>query len=130
MSNARLPWHEISVIGQLPNLEVLKSHDKAFEGEQWDMREGEFQKLKFLKLESLDIVQWNATSEQLPCLEQLVVLSCEQLEEIPSSFGEIPTLQLIEMKWCGASATISVKQILEDQRNYGNDQLNAILVGP
>ncbi|XP_027091926.2 late blight resistance protein R1-A-like [Coffea arabica] len=82
MSNARLPWHEISVIGQLPNLEVLKSHDKAFEGEQWDMREGKFQKLKFLKLESLDIVQWNATSEHLPFLEQLVVLSCGQLEEI------------------------------------------------
>ncbi|CDP01146.1 unnamed protein product [Coffea canephora] len=28
MSNARLPWHEISVIGQLPNLEVLKLHDR------------------------------------------------------------------------------------------------------
>ncbi|KAL3504577.1 hypothetical protein ACH5RR_034418 [Cinchona calisaya] len=27
-----------------------------------------------------------------------------QLEEIPSCFGEIPTVQLIEMKWCSSSA--------------------------
>ncbi|XP_027151899.1 putative late blight resistance protein homolog R1B-14 [Coffea eugenioides] len=129
ISNARLPWDEISVIGQLPNLEVLKLLSKAFEGQQWDMREGEFQKLKFLKLDSLDIVQWSASGEHLPCLEQLVVLSCQQLEEIPSCFGEISTLQLIELKWCSASAKDSVKQILDDQRDYGNHQLNVTVVG-
>ncbi|KAL3504613.1 hypothetical protein ACH5RR_034454 [Cinchona calisaya] len=129
MSNARLPWDEISVIGQLPNLEVLKLLE-AFQGQQWDMEEGEFQNLKFLKLDSLDIELWNASNEHFPKLEQLVVLSCQQLEEIPSSFGEIPTLQLIEMKWCSPSATESVKQILEEQRDMSNDQLNVIVVGP
>ncbi|CDP04880.1 unnamed protein product [Coffea canephora] len=129
ISNARLPWDEISVIGQLSNLEVLKLLSKAFEGQQWDMREGEFQKLKFLKLDSLDIVQWSASGEHLPCLEQLVVLSCQQLEEIPSCFGEISTLQLIELKCCSASAKDSVKQILDDQRDYGNHQLNVTVVG-
>ncbi|KAL3504640.1 hypothetical protein ACH5RR_034484 [Cinchona calisaya] len=129
MSDFRLPWDEISVIGQLPNLEVLKLLYKAFEGQEWEMREGEFQKLKFLKLDTLDIKLWNASSEHLPSLEQLVVLSCLELEEIPSSFGEIPTLQLIEMKWCSSSATDSVKQILEEQRDMSNDQLNVILVG-
>ncbi|XP_027088472.1 putative late blight resistance protein homolog R1A-3 [Coffea arabica] len=129
VSNARLPWDEISVIGQLPNLEVLKLLSKAFEGQEWDMREGEFQRLKFLKLDSLDIVQWSASGEHLPCLEQLVVLSCQRLEEIPSSFGEISTLQLIELKWCSTSAKDSVKQILDDQRDYGNHQLNVTVVG-
>ncbi|KAL3504545.1 hypothetical protein ACH5RR_034386 [Cinchona calisaya] len=118
--NARLPWDEISVIGQLPNLEVLKLLNNAFEGQQWDMREGEFQKLKFLKLDSLDIEQWNASSEDLHCLEKLVLINCQELEEIPSAFGEIPTLQLIEMKWCSSSATESVKQILEEQRDMSN----------
>ncbi|KAL3514016.1 hypothetical protein ACH5RR_026733 [Cinchona calisaya] len=129
LSNARISWNQISVIGQLPNLEVLKLLNRAFEGHQWDMRDGEFQKLKFLKLESLDIITWNAFNEHLPCLEQLLLVSCQRLEEIPSCFGEIPTLQLIEMKWCSASARNSVKQILEDQRDLSNDQLKVIVVG-
>ncbi|KAL3504617.1 hypothetical protein ACH5RR_034458 [Cinchona calisaya] len=106
MLNAHLPWDEISVIGQLPNLEVLKLLNKAFEGKQWDMTEGEFQKLKFLKLDSLNIELWNAFREHLPCLEQLVVLSCKQLGEIPSSFGEISTFQLIEMN--GAALLLQI----------------------
>ncbi|KAL3504616.1 hypothetical protein ACH5RR_034457 [Cinchona calisaya] len=130
LSNFRLPWDEISIIGRLPNLEVLKLLNKAFEGNQWDMNEGEFQKLKFLKLDSLNIKLWSAFSEHLPCLEKLVVLRCQQLEEIPSSFGEISTLQLIEMKWCNSSATDSVMQILEEQRDMSNNQLNVTLVGP
>ncbi|KAL3514006.1 hypothetical protein ACH5RR_026723 [Cinchona calisaya] len=129
MSNARLPWYQISVIGQLPNLEVLKLLNRAFDGHQWNMREGEFQKLKFLKLDSLDIVHWNASSEHLSCLEQLLVVSCHQLEEIPTSFGEILTLQLIEIKWCSASASDSVKRILEDLRDLSNYQVKIIVVG-
>ncbi|KAL3504564.1 hypothetical protein ACH5RR_034405 [Cinchona calisaya] len=129
LSNFRLPWDEISIIGQLPNLEVLKLLNNTFEGQQWDMREGEFENLKFLKLDSLNIELWNASSEHLPCLEKLVLISCQQLEEIPSSFGEIPTLQLIEMKWCSSSAMESVKQILEEQREMSNDQLNVTIVG-
>ncbi|KAL3504659.1 hypothetical protein ACH5RR_034500 [Cinchona calisaya] len=93
------------------------------------MREGEFEKLKFLKLDSLDIEQWNASNENLPCLEQLVVVSCQQLMEVPSTFGEIPTLQLIEMNWCSSSATDSVKQILEVQRDMSNNELNVNIVG-
>ncbi|KAL3504648.1 hypothetical protein ACH5RR_034489 [Cinchona calisaya] len=129
MSNSCLPWDEISYIGELPNLEVLKLLNKAFVGQQWEMREGEFQKLKFLKLDSLDIKLWTAFSEHFPSLEQLIVLSCQELEEIPSSLGEIPTLQLIEMKWCSSSATDSVKQILEEQRDLSNNQLNVNIVG-
>ncbi|KAL3504653.1 hypothetical protein ACH5RR_034494 [Cinchona calisaya] len=129
MSNSRLPWDEISYIGQLPNLEVLKLLNKAFEGQEWEMKEGEFKKLKFLKLDSLDIELWNASSDHIPSLVQLLVISCQQLEELPSSFGEIPTLQLIEMKWCSSSATDSVKHILEEQHDMSNNQLNVNIVG-
>ncbi|CAI9116415.1 OLC1v1017551C1 [Oldenlandia corymbosa var. corymbosa] len=129
ISNSRLPWEELSVIGrQLPNLEVLKLLNKAFEGQQWDMIDGEFQKLKFLKLDFLEIEVWNACAEHLPCLEQLVVSCCPQLLEIPSSFGEISTLQSIEVKWCSPSAITSVNQILELQLDLGNPQFNVTLV--
>nr|XP_027077970.1 putative late blight resistance protein homolog R1A-10 isoform X2 [Coffea arabica] len=40
------PWGEISTIGKLPNLEVLKLHDSSFIGEEWVMKEGEFPNLR------------------------------------------------------------------------------------
>ncbi|XP_027178095.1 putative late blight resistance protein homolog R1A-10 [Coffea eugenioides] len=47
------PWSEISTIGKLPNLEVLKLLDRCFVGEEWVMKEGEFPKLRVLKLSRL-----------------------------------------------------------------------------
>ncbi|CAI9090480.1 OLC1v1025258C1 [Oldenlandia corymbosa var. corymbosa] len=132
ISSSRLPWEEISVIGRLlPNLEVLKLLSKAFEGQQWDMKDGEFPKLKFLKLESLDIVVWNAEApDYLPFLEQLVVLRCPNLQEIPASFGEIATLKSIEIKWCSSPAMDSVKNVLELQRDLSNDEFSVNLSSP
>ncbi|KAL3518755.1 hypothetical protein ACH5RR_021344 [Cinchona calisaya] len=113
LTNFRLPWSHISTIGRLQNLEVLKLHSRAFEGRRWDMKEGEFLKLKFLKLDNLNLVHWNADSDHLPNLHQLVLRRCKDLEEVPSSFDEIPTLQMIEVQECGQSLEESVKKIEE-----------------
>ncbi|XP_071930473.1 putative late blight resistance protein homolog R1A-3 [Coffea arabica] len=111
LSKFRLPWDEMSTILKLPNLEVLKLLHRAFEGEQWNMGDAEFLKLKFLKLDTLKLVQWNASSDNFPCLEQLVLQKCKQLEEIPSSFGDIATLEKIEVQWCSISASKSATDI-------------------
>ncbi|CAI9102608.1 OLC1v1000903C1 [Oldenlandia corymbosa var. corymbosa] len=131
MSNSQLPWNQISVIGKMVrNLEVLKLLNKAFQGQKWFTGTGEFPKLKFLKLESLDVDEWDVSdSDHLPSLEQLVIVNCEKLEEIPSSVGEISTLKLIEMKWCSSSAMASATQILELQRDLSNDHLRVNLIG-
>ncbi|KAI5678541.1 hypothetical protein M9H77_09491 [Catharanthus roseus] len=71
LSSFHLPWDKMSVIGQLPNLEVLKLLSGAFDGKNWDMVEGEFAELKYLKLDTLNIAEWNAYSDQLPKLQQL-----------------------------------------------------------
>ncbi|CAI9102102.1 OLC1v1000311C1 [Oldenlandia corymbosa var. corymbosa] len=90
MSTSRLPWEELSVIGRLlPNLEVLKLLHRSFEGQQWDMGDGEFPKLKFLKLESLDIEAWNAFApDHLPLLEQLVD-SAKQIMEVQRDMSNV-----------------------------------------
>ncbi|KAL3534478.1 hypothetical protein ACH5RR_002939 [Cinchona calisaya] len=44
------------------------------------------------------------------------------------SKGEIPTLQLLEMKWCSSLAMDSVNQILEEQCDMSNDQFNVTVV--
>lgn len=76
--------------------------------------EEEFTKLRFLKLENLDIVHWNACSDNFPCLRQLVLDKCSKLQGIPSSVGEISSLESIEMKWCHISVATAAK-VLEEE---------------
>lgn len=121
LKNFCLPWSGISEIARLPNLEVLKLLFRSFEGKIWDMRDDEFLKLKYLKLDSLNLAQWNASSDHFPRLERLVLHKCKNLDEIPSCLGRVPTLLLIEMKWCKNSAENSARQIQEEQKDLGGD---------
>lgn len=127
LSKFRLPWDAITEIGRLSNLEVLKLINQAFRGHKWDMKSGEFQKLKYLKLKSLDIVEWDADIEQFPCLEQLVLERCEHLEEIPLCFKEIPTLQFLQVQWCNSSTANSARDIEEEQQGNGNEALKVLI---
>ncbi|KAL3497903.1 hypothetical protein ACH5RR_040635 [Cinchona calisaya] len=124
LSGFCLPWCKISAIGNLPNLEVLKLIDNAFMGDIWNMEEpGQFTKVSFLKLASLGIVKWIASESEdhFPRLVKLVLESCTCLEEVPSCFGDISTLQIIEVSDCSDSATSSVMQIQEEQVSMGNE---------
>ncbi|KAL3506460.1 hypothetical protein ACH5RR_031842 [Cinchona calisaya] len=113
LSNFRLPWNHISAVGRLPNLQVLKLVSGAFEGQVWDMKEDEFRELIFLKLDTLNIAQWNASCDHLPKLQRLVLKNCNDLEKVPYEFSEIYTLEVIEVLWCGQSAEESAKEIEE-----------------
>ncbi|KAL2559337.1 putative late blight resistance protein-like protein R1B-16 [Forsythia ovata] len=127
LTKFRLPWNEISQIGRLPNLEVLKLLFKSFERKRWDMKDEEFLNLKYLKFDNLDIAQWNASSDHFPYLERLVLLRCKQLEELPSCLGDVPTLQVIEMQWCSPSSAESARQIQENQKDMGNEDLKVLI---
>ncbi|XP_027076971.1 putative late blight resistance protein homolog R1A-3 [Coffea arabica] len=122
------PWSEISTIGKLPNLEVLKLLFYSFVGEEWEMKQGEFPKLRVLKLSRLwDFRRWTASSDNFPRLEKLVVHDCEKLKEVPSCLGECPTLEMIEVKRCRESLASSVKQIQQEQIDMGNEALKIII---
>ncbi|KAI5678561.1 hypothetical protein M9H77_09511 [Catharanthus roseus] len=114
LSDFRLPWDKISAIGKLPNLEVLKLLSGAFDGENWDMVEGEFSELKYLKLDTLNIGKWNACSDHLPKLQQLVLRCCTQMEEVPLGVAYIPTLEKVDVQWCGDHVEESVRRIKEE----------------
>ncbi|CAI9086845.1 OLC1v1020764C1 [Oldenlandia corymbosa var. corymbosa] len=131
LSKFRLPWEYISAIRELPNLEVLKLLSRAFEGETWDLEEGdEFPNLKFFMLDGLNLTTWSALSDNFPQLERLVLRSCKKLEEIPSSFGEISTLQMIEVHWCSESSAKSVGTIHDQQLDYGNAGFKVMISPP
>lgn len=118
-----LNWSDMSIIQSLPNLEVLKILDNAFLGPRWETGEEEFRQLKFLKLQDLNIQQWEASSINFPCLKQLVVDRCKYLEEIPLELGDIPTLQLIEVDCSSYTVVESVDRIRDEQQSFGNFDL-------
>ncbi|XP_027178495.1 putative late blight resistance protein homolog R1A-3 [Coffea eugenioides] len=123
----RQPWSEISTIGKLPNLEVLKLLKESFVGEEWVMEEGEFPSLRVLELSMLDVRNWSASSDNFSRLEKLCVHSCMYLEEVPSCLGECETLEMIEVKGCRESVADSVKQILQEQMDMGNEVLKTVI---
>ncbi|KAJ0447690.1 putative leucine-rich repeat domain superfamily [Helianthus annuus] len=123
LSKCSLAWSEMSFIQSLPNLQVLKLHYDAFVGSCWNTDEKEFQQLKFLRLMGLDIKQWEACSISFPCLRQLEIFWCSDLEEIPLEIGDIPTLELIKIEGCRPCVGESVRRIEEEQRDLGNFNL-------
>ncbi|XP_071914140.1 putative late blight resistance protein homolog R1A-4 [Coffea arabica] len=126
----RQPWSEISTIGKLPHLEVLKLLDDSFIGEEWEMKEGEFPSLRVLKLSDLGIRRWTASSGNFSHLEKLVVDNCDELEEVPSCLGECPTLETIEVTDCPESVANSVNQIRQEQLDMGNAILKIVIENP
>ncbi|XP_076882246.1 putative late blight resistance protein homolog R1B-23 [Bidens hawaiensis] len=126
LSETCLDWNEIQTFGLLPNLEVLKLNVDACIGEIWEASDVEFANLKFLKLQDLDIVKWEASSRQFPRLQRLVVCHCSRLQEIPCDIGEILTLELIEVSWCGESTARSATMIQKEQERNGNDFLKVL----
>ncbi|XP_022846333.1 putative late blight resistance protein homolog R1B-16 [Olea europaea var. sylvestris] len=127
LGNCKIAWKHMTIVGSMPNLEVLKllDGDKERPGwePEWEPTEGEFCKLKFLLLRTMFLVQWRASNTNFKSLECLMLKQCSKLEEIPHSIGDIPTLQIIELDDASPSAVISAKQIQEDQENLGNDIL-------
>ncbi|KAL0392866.1 UNVERIFIED_CONTAM: putative late blight resistance proteinR1B-17 [Sesamum radiatum] len=110
-------------IGKLPNLEILKLRECFFESLKWEAGEGEFCRLQFLLMEKLNLVNWAADDTNFPRLEHVVIRHCEELKEIPLAIGEIPTLKIIEVHEDNPSVVASARKIQEDQRDYGNDDL-------
>ncbi|KAL2532576.1 putative disease resistance protein [Abeliophyllum distichum] len=129
LSKIRLPFEKMSLIGTLPNLEILKLECDAFEGGSWNTKDDEFQKLKFLKLERLKLAQWNASSCHFPRLERLVLQNCYNLRKIPSELSDIPTLQMIEVHCCDIYVRDSVMKIQQEQLDNGNGELKVIISG-
>ncbi|CAA2986986.1 late blight resistance homolog R1A-10 [Olea europaea subsp. europaea] len=126
LCGAGLPFEKMSIIGTLPNLEILILENEAFEGRVWDTGDDEFQKLKYLELRHLSFEQWNSSYDHFPVLEQLVLDFCTNLETIPSDFGNIPTLQIIAVCCCGKNVESSAMEIREEQRDSGNDEFEVI----
>ncbi|XP_051123353.1 putative late blight resistance protein homolog R1C-3 [Andrographis paniculata] len=122
LRKCRIPWSGMSMVGSLPNLEILVLWDTA-EGSEWNPTEGEFLRLRLLAIAGSDLEHWGADQDHYPVLENLVLSNLPSLEEIPSGVGDIATLHKIILRNCSKSAVDSACLILEEQRSVGNDIL-------
>ncbi|XP_049402501.1 putative late blight resistance protein homolog R1A-10 [Solanum stenotomum] len=123
LRGCQLPWNQMTILCMLPELEVLKLKDYAFQGSEWESTDERFQQLKFLLLDGTDLIHWIISSIQFPKLKSLVLRNCYCLSEIPDDVAEIPTLQFIELYHCSPSADVSTNRIQEEQHSMGNDDL-------
>ncbi|KAL0341856.1 UNVERIFIED_CONTAM: hypothetical protein Scaly_1848200 [Sesamum calycinum] len=118
-----LQWEDITRnIGSLPHLQVLKLNHGSTIGPTWETVDGLFCCLRFLEITYIDdMEQWTvAESSHFPRLNSLCLEELHKLKKIPSSFGDIQTLELIKLEMCSDSVVISAKEIAEQQEEFGN----------
>ncbi|XP_073121286.1 putative late blight resistance protein homolog R1A-10 [Henckelia pumila] len=123
LRGTRISWTDVSIIGSLPNLEVLKLKEYACEGSEWEPIEGEFCRLKCLLIDGTDLQHWRAGKDHFPILERLILFDCPKLEEIPLDFVYSDTLESIELDDASQSAVTSARRIQEGQEDVGNEVL-------
>nr|GLL40950.1 putative late blight resistance protein homolog R1B-14 [Ipomoea trifida] len=116
LSKTSLQWKELTVLGTLETLEILKLIERAAEGEYWEPTIGGFLYLQVLHIDRTDLRSWNASNKNFPRLRSLVLSHCEQLEEIPHALADISSLQEIELKHT-KKAIKSAQDILKQKQN-------------
>ncbi|GAA0175807.1 antimicrobial response protein [Lithospermum erythrorhizon] len=116
LSRSHLPWVRMKILGELPNLEVLKLRNYAFEGPEWETQRGGFQRLEYLLIENTDLQRWEWECDDcFPSLKHLVLKYCHLLEEIPEQIGDCPDLTHIKLQYCSDTAEESAKYIRMQQ---------------
>ncbi|XP_047983575.1 putative late blight resistance protein homolog R1B-16 [Salvia hispanica] len=121
-------WNDMTIVGSLPNLQVLKLKNYACYGEHWGTIQGDFRNLKHLLIDESNLKCWTTDSSHFPRLQSLTLHCCPYLDEIPANIGEIPTLQLIEIDVHNQSLLYSAKKIQEKQlQNWGKDNLKVVV---
>ncbi|KAL3509039.1 hypothetical protein ACH5RR_028440 [Cinchona calisaya] len=126
----RLSGGELSLIQELPNLEVLKLLYCSFEEKGWEMQGGGFPKLRFLRLEDVDIVEWtdDDSGDCLLCLQKLKLIGDLKLQQLPSCLGCIPALEMINVgSVCNDAIRSFVQEIAEEQISNGNENLKILM---
>ncbi|CAI9105460.1 OLC1v1004388C1 [Oldenlandia corymbosa var. corymbosa] len=121
LSRIPLPWTNLSTIGQLQNLKVLKLIYISFEGEEWQMKDGEFSNLEILKLSSWELVRWTACEDQFAWLTKLELEGCRRLEKMPGCLPSTETLETIEVSDCCQTVVDLVKKIEREKKEWGDD---------
>lgn len=126
LKGTRIPSTYVSIVSSLPNLEILKLKDDAFQGLEQDSIGGEFGRLTSLLIEGTDLQHWRADKDHFPRLQRLTIWECANLEEIPPDIGNILTLQSIELDDASLSAADSAEANKRGTRTHGERRTSSL----
>ncbi|KAL1546802.1 hypothetical protein AAHA92_23351 [Salvia divinorum] len=128
LSGRWISWREMTIVGSLPNLQVLKLKNYACHGEHWETIGGEFRKLMLLLIDESDLNHWKTRSSHFPRLKCLMLHRCPYLDEIPHDIGNITTLELIEIDDSNPSLLYSANIIQQMHRKVTRDDSLKVVV--
>ncbi|KAL3655386.1 hypothetical protein CASFOL_001172 [Castilleja foliolosa] len=113
LSGLGYPWKDIKVFASLPFLSVLKLQCYAFRGPEWEIKEGDFVRLRVLQIEDTDLVKWIiGNGGFVQWLECLILKNLYKLEYINGEFSKY--LQSVEIVDCNLFAVKYGKQLQKD----------------
>ncbi|KAK4720937.1 hypothetical protein R3W88_011170 [Solanum pinnatisectum] len=123
-------WVDIpSTSMMLPNLEELKLKRCRTFSHKWRLSdENKFKSLKLLLLSGANLKHWEASSNNFPNLKRLVLKGCHTLLEIPADFGDICTLESIQLHDCPPRAEDIARNIVQEQEDMGNNFLKVYII--
>nr|GMD58954.1 putative late blight resistance protein homolog R1B-8 [Ipomoea batatas] len=111
-------WDDMSILGSLEELEVLKLDENAFRGEKWDLKSNVvFNQLQYLRIGRTNLKIWTTMENSFPVLENLVLRKCTSLEAIPIAFAKVHSLKVIELYHMSEKATNSARHVAERRRD-------------
>lgn len=122
LSHCQIPWEDMTVVGSLLNLEVLKLLNRATKGQKWSPKAGQFLRLKFLLIDWCQLEIWEADESHFPSLEHLHLVRV-RMEEFPMDFSQIATLQTIDLNYCSGALFLSAKMMSGDREVYGYEDI-------
>lgn len=120
LDGGNIPWEDMTMVGSLSNLQVLRLENDAFYGKVWTPIEGEFCKLEVLYLRNMSLEHWEADSVHFPRLKRLMFYNVWRLKEIPCDFVDIASLESISLILCSFSLYNSAILLKEEQESMGN----------
>ncbi|XP_057810603.1 putative late blight resistance protein homolog R1B-17 [Salvia miltiorrhiza] len=126
LSDTLLDWKEMSTLGMLENLEILKLKDNAFKGNWWKPDDGGFRSLKILHIGRTDLVTWHASAHHFPRLRNLFLKHCTHLESLPLGFAEVSSLQLVDLYCTTSSAATSARTIKQKKEEMLGRQITIL----
>ncbi|EYU24144.1 hypothetical protein ABFS82_04G131500 [Erythranthe guttata] len=129
LSSTLLDWTDMSILGSLENLLVLKLKDKAFMGRSWEAADAGFRRLEVLHIGHTNLAVWVALGHHFPRLRCLKLRNCENLEGVPIGLADIPTFQELDL-FRTEKAAASAKKIRKNRTTNGLTEFKLFIFPP
>ncbi|XP_019186670.1 PREDICTED: uncharacterized protein LOC109181375 isoform X2 [Ipomoea nil] len=131
LSGTLFQWDDMTVLGSLEELEVLKLDDNAFSGKLWDLNSDViFKGLKYLRMGKMNLITWTAvdSDKSFPVLESLILRNCISLQNIPEDFANVDNLKVMELYNVCERVSDFAREICVKRHGKTNVKINAFNV--